>query len=87
MPNPNTVGYLGDVMYNAFYCFELLTRRDMDDVVCGLCGTIGTIWRCQCQKLLQCFWGKWMKLYLFSQGSKLATKSGRICDWIFGCAP
>ena len=43
VPNPNTVDYLGDVMYNAFYCFGLLTRRNMDDVVCGLCGTIGTV--------------------------------------------
>ena len=44
MPNPNTIDYLGDVMFNAFYCFELSTRRDMDDVVCGLCGTIGIVY-------------------------------------------
>ena len=44
MPNPNTIDYLGDVMYKAFYCFELSTRRDMDDVVCGLCGTISIVY-------------------------------------------
>lgn len=33
-----------DVMYNAFYSFEALTRRNMDDVVCGLCGTVGEVY-------------------------------------------
>lgn len=28
-------------MYNVFYSFEVLIWRNMDDVVCGLCGIVG----------------------------------------------
>ena len=31
-------------MYNGFYCFETMTQRSMDDVICGICGTIGQLY-------------------------------------------
>ena len=43
-PSPNTVDYICDVLYNAFYSFEALTQSNMDDVVCGLCGTEGEVY-------------------------------------------
>ena len=33
--------YLQKLVYNGFYCFELLTERRLDDGICGVCGTIG----------------------------------------------
>ena len=32
------------MIYNAFYCFEALTLRNLDDVVCGLCGVVGKVY-------------------------------------------
>ena len=44
MPAHNTVDYLSDVLYDAFYCFEALSLRNLDDVVCGLCGIVGEVY-------------------------------------------
>lgn len=44
VPNQNSIDYLADVLYNAFYCCEALTLRNLDDVVCGLCGTVGMVY-------------------------------------------
>ena len=33
--------YLNGLLYNGFYSFEIITVRSLDDVVCGVCGTIG----------------------------------------------
>ena len=30
--------YLKELIYHGFYCFEALTQRDLDSVVCGICG-------------------------------------------------
>lgn len=59
VPNQNSIDYLADVLYNAFYCFEALTLRNLDDVVCGLCGTVGMVYfgDGNAKKLLQCLWG------------------------------
>ena len=43
VPNQNSIDYLADVLYNAFYCFEALLRN-LDDVVCGLCSTVGMVY-------------------------------------------
>ena len=33
--------YLQRLLYNGFYCWEIMTERSMDNVICGICGTIG----------------------------------------------
>ena len=30
-----------DVLYNGFYGFEAMTKRDFNSVICGVCGIIG----------------------------------------------
>ena len=30
--------YIEDLLYNGFYCFEMVTDRNLDDVICGVCG-------------------------------------------------
>ena len=30
-----------DVLYNGFYIFEAMTKRDFNSVICGVCGIIG----------------------------------------------
>ena len=42
--NQNSIDYLADVLYNAFYCFKALTLRNLDDAVCGLCVTVGMVY-------------------------------------------
>ena len=32
--------YLEQKLYNAFYAFEALTKRESDQLVCGICGDI-----------------------------------------------
>lgn len=32
--------YIEDLLYNGFYCFEMVTGRNLDDVVCGVCGGV-----------------------------------------------
>ena len=29
---------MADLLYNGFYCYEMLVVRDLDSVICGLCG-------------------------------------------------
>lgn len=30
--------YIEDLLYNGYYSFEMSTERNLDDVVCGICG-------------------------------------------------
>lgn len=36
--------YITDLMYNGFYCFELLTVRSLDEQICGICGVLGEVY-------------------------------------------
>ncbi|KAJ7385984.1 high mobility group [Desmophyllum pertusum] len=36
--------YITDLLYNGFYCFEILTDRSLDDQICGICGITGEIY-------------------------------------------
>ena len=31
-------------VYNGYYCFEAITERDLDSVICGVCGVIGEVY-------------------------------------------
>ncbi|XP_068755676.1 HMG domain-containing protein 3-like isoform X4 [Montipora capricornis] len=43
-PGGNELKNLGNLLYNGFYCFEAITERNLDDVICGICGTIGELY-------------------------------------------
>lgn len=43
-PSDSEFEYLVDVLYNGFYAFEALTDRDLDDTICGICGTVGEVY-------------------------------------------
>lgn len=30
--------YLRDVVYNGFFGFEMMTERDLESMICGICG-------------------------------------------------
>lgn len=32
------------LLYNGYYCFEAITERDIDEVICGVCGIIGEVY-------------------------------------------
>lgn len=32
------------MLYNAFFCFEAITERNLDDVICGICGVVGELY-------------------------------------------
>ena len=34
----NEIEYLKDLVYNGFMAFEAMTERNLDDVICGICG-------------------------------------------------
>ena len=36
--------YIGQLMYNGYYGFEAMTERNLDDSICGLCGTAGQVY-------------------------------------------
>ena len=36
--------YLTYVLYNAFYGFEAMTVRDLNDAICGECGIVGKVY-------------------------------------------
>ena len=36
--------YLKLLLYNGYYCFEAITERDIDEVICGVCGIIGEVY-------------------------------------------
>ena len=40
-PSDNELKNLAKLLYNGFYCFEALTERNLDDVICGICGVAG----------------------------------------------
>lgn len=35
--------YIEELLYNGFYAFEAITVRDLDAVVCGICGIAGEV--------------------------------------------
>ena len=37
-PTDSQLGYIMDLLYNAFFCFEIISECSLDDVVCGICG-------------------------------------------------
>ncbi|XP_068672572.1 CCR4-NOT transcription complex subunit 3-like isoform X3 [Montipora foliosa] len=37
-PTDNQLVHINDLLYNGFYCFEMISERSLDDVVCGVCG-------------------------------------------------
>ena len=39
--NDNEQKYITGLLYNGFYAFELISERNMDDVICGICGVVG----------------------------------------------
>ena len=36
-PTDKELGYIMDLSYNAFFCFEMIYESSLDDVVCGIC--------------------------------------------------
>lgn len=36
--------YVIDLFYNGFYCFEVIMERDLDGIICGICGIVGEIY-------------------------------------------
>ena len=43
-PSDNELKNLAKLLYNGFYCFEALTERNLDDVICGICGVAGEVY-------------------------------------------
>ena len=33
--------YVVDLLYNGFCYFEMITKRKLDDTICGTCGVVG----------------------------------------------
>lgn len=33
--------YVVDLLYNGFCYFEMITKRKLDDTICGICGVVG----------------------------------------------
>ena len=38
MPSDGESMYVESLLYNGFYSFEMTTIRNLDDVICGICG-------------------------------------------------
>ncbi|KXJ09785.1 HMG domain-containing protein 3 [Exaiptasia diaphana] len=38
LPTSNQQNYIETLLYNGFYCFEATSQRDLNEVVCGICG-------------------------------------------------
>ena len=36
--------YIVSLSYQGFYCFEAITTRNLDDVICRICGTVGEVY-------------------------------------------
>ena len=36
-PTDNQLGHIMDLLYNGIFCFEIISERSLDDVVCGIC--------------------------------------------------
>jgi len=45
--------WIKELLYNGFYAFEALTPRDLDSVICGICGIAGEIYLGDGKELLQ----------------------------------
>ena len=43
-PEQNVMDNLATYLYNGYYCFEAMTNRDLDSVICGICGVIGEVY-------------------------------------------
>ena len=43
-PSKNERKNIANLLYNGFYCFEAITDRSLDDVICGICGTVGELY-------------------------------------------
>jgi len=43
-PGENGLKNIANLLYNGFYCFEAITHRSLDDVICGICGTVGELY-------------------------------------------
>ena len=43
-PSETELDYLLRLLYNGCYGFEAMTVREMDSVVCGICGIIGELY-------------------------------------------
>ncbi|KAJ7364968.1 HMG domain-containing protein 3 [Desmophyllum pertusum] len=49
--------YLGKRLYHGFYCFEAITDRSIDDVICGACGIVdvyNNVYKLQVTNLNNC---------------------------------
>ncbi|XP_028418856.1 uncharacterized protein LOC114544404 [Dendronephthya gigantea] len=44
IPSSGQQRYLVELLYNGFYCFEAITERSLDDVICGVCGVAGEVY-------------------------------------------
>ena len=38
------VRYYNELLYNGFWCFEMMTERNLSEAVCGICGVIGEVY-------------------------------------------
>ncbi|XP_068673208.1 HMG domain-containing protein 3-like [Montipora foliosa] len=43
-PGGNELKNIANLLYNGFYCFEAITDRSLDYVICGICGTVGELY-------------------------------------------
>jgi hypothetical protein len=43
-PATNELENIANHLYNGFYCFEAITERDLDSVLCGICGITGEVY-------------------------------------------
>jgi hypothetical protein len=43
-PEANVVENVANYLYQGYYCFEAMTERDLDSVICGICGIIGEVY-------------------------------------------
>ena len=38
------IRYYNELLYNGFWCFEMMTERNLSEAVCGICGVIGEVY-------------------------------------------
>ena len=36
--------YFSSLLYSGFYCFEVISERNLDNQICGICGIIGEVY-------------------------------------------
>jgi hypothetical protein len=45
--------YIEDLLYNGYYSFEMSTERNLNNVVCGICGVcLKSVWVTAMEKTL-----------------------------------